>query len=92
MEVVLTMATGKVSEQSRPSVKSSAPNSRTNRKHIANLQRNKKKDEVLFSKRLGSNAGPPKIVVRLKKKKKNRNLQLVQIFTSVIFLFENCHE
>jgi pre-rRNA-processing protein TSR1 len=54
---------GKVSQNAhRANVKSVAPNTRNQRKQISQLNRTKLKDEVLFSKRLGTNAGPPKIV------------------------------
>jgi hypothetical protein len=49
----------------RPSVKKVSGNSRENRKKLQHIKSLQKKAEVLHSKRLGTSAGPPKIVVRV---------------------------
>ncbi|ELR18877.1 uncharacterized protein ACA1_037110 [Acanthamoeba castellanii str. Neff] len=53
---------GKTTVQQRPSLKKVVGNSRENRKKLQHIKSLQKKAEVLHSKRLGTSAGPPKII------------------------------
>jgi hypothetical protein len=55
---------GKTTVQQRPNLKKVVGNSRENRKKLQHIKSLQKKAEVLHSKRLGTSAGPPKIIVR----------------------------
>lgn len=55
---------GKPTKPSRAGVKKAPTNTRENRKKLQHIKSLKKKEEVLHSKKLGTSAGPPKIIVR----------------------------
>lgn len=70
---------GKVSKpvsRSRPGLKKAPTNTRENRKKLQHIKSLQKKQEVLHSKRLGTSAGPPKIIVRPMKFASNFDLAL----------------